>query len=336
VVAAAALSTVLSLAGCASSPRASGRHTQHPGSPTPGAQPAITLTDASLTPQGWVPVDFGRAQISVPPTWRVAVDPCIEAMRDTVLLGGFIGYCAAGQRAASSVAIEPYHRPVGPSKVLRVNGFRVIEDVVSATYTVPVLGVVLDFFGRTDRRVLDTLTRSPRAVALRRGPAPVVPTTWRRLTFAGVEVAVPGGWAASRTAAVTDGAPPCQPPIVLDTANLVVLSTGTRPAPVYHCPAERWPGPRVSAPRLGVVVNAGTGFDAPSSSAATDCWNQHGLRICVDSGWQLGILRLVVSRQPTAGPGMVTAMRPDIITIGLAGSGLVDRTILRSLGAAAS
>jgi len=41
------------------------------------------------------------------------------------------------------------------------------------------------------QRILDTLTSSPRKVVLADGPAPKVPPAWRRVTFAGVSIAVP-------------------------------------------------------------------------------------------------------------------------------------------------
>jgi hypothetical protein len=198
---------------------------------------------------------------------------------------------------------------------------------------VPALGISLYFFGRVDRRVLDTLTRSPRAVALGRSGAPPVSTLWRRVTFAGVSFAVPATWAVSHTPDAASGAPICSDQSDLTTTPpSVVLSTDALPGPIFSCLLE----PNDQRPfrqQLGVVVNTKAGTSVANSGYSVslqrlNCRLQASLRLCVDPLANAGILEF--SALPTSHPGATAAS----VELGLAGSGLVDRTIFDSFRAA--
>jgi hypothetical protein len=337
----------LALSACSSSTPASTPTTepQHSSSP-PVASPRIKLSDVSLQPSGWVPIDYGHAQISVPADWRVNEQPgCVFPIKDTVLIGGGAAFCSpvepSGAVSGPSIAIERYQAPPegissnapSSSKRLRLNGFTLFGSG-AGSYDVPALGISLYFFGRVDRRVLDTLTRSPRAVALGRSGASPVSALWRRVTFAGVSFAVPATWAVSHTPDAASGAPICSDQSDLTTTPpSVVLSTDALPGPIFNCLLEP-NDQRPFRPQLGVVVNMKAGATSVANSGYSaslqrlNCRLQASLRLCVDPLANAGILEF--SAQPTSRPGAAAAS----VEIGLAGSGLVDRTIFGSFRAA--
>lgn len=331
--------TALVIAGCSPSGQSVGTTipgTSTPGSgtasPTPPSDAGIALTDVALTPPGWVPVFYGDAQLSVPRTWSVVSNAaCLtEGRTPTLFLGGGGGFCVtSGQQGGAEAvemnliapALEPSEPPV--RRFERVNGLE-IDKQPGQSYLVPALGVRISFLTRhLDVRLLDTLTRSPRAVALAPGAAEVAPHGWRQLTVGRVGFAVPPGWRIERTEAVSIGSP-CRD--VLEAPAHVVLSTG-RLYPAYPCHALeiREPIPSV----LGLEVNAPTGV-APRFGV-TDCRDQARLRICAQSLTELTapspLLELAIT------PASDQSAHPTVAVIGLAGSGLIDRQVLDSFRA---
>ena len=74
------------------------------------------------------------------------------------------------------------------------------NDLTLLSYFAPSLGVEVIAKGRVvARRIVDTLTRSPRAFVLAPGPAPSVPSSWRSVIFAGLRFSVPATWSVKRT-----------------------------------------------------------------------------------------------------------------------------------------
>ncbi|MGO9197671.1 MAG: hypothetical protein ACLQK4_11185 [Acidimicrobiales bacterium] len=341
----------LALSACSSSPKSeTPTTTPAPSSSPKVAPPRIQLTDTSLQPSGWVPIEYGHAQISVPATWKVIGPPaCLGSLHDAVILGGGAGdgYCPPErvQRETHVVEIEPYpyrrrgtiaiSQPSVPVKVMHLSGFTVLRSVFGNTYAMPALGVSLVFFAQTDRRVLDTLTRSPRAVALGRSGAPAIPASWRRITFAGLSFAVPSTWAVSRTSVTTLGSPPCSAlSDMVATTPSVVLSTDGEPAYVYHCPSFVPGRERPLRPQLGLVVDGNSKWTPTFVARAEDCRSQAGLHLCVDTSANEGILEVSAARSPSCGTDCSPVVsHPPIIALGLSGSGLTDRTILDSFRA---
>jgi hypothetical protein len=158
---------------------------------------------------------------------------------------------------------------------------------------------------------------SPRYVALEPGGAPRVPASWRRVSFAGLSFAVPSTWPIERTAAAEGFGDPCSalgdwtgtPEVTLDTDTFI---------PVYHSPVEGM-GVRTPSDRVGIDA----GPNAPSPGPVRSCRRTTGLEVCVATSPPYSVLALAV--------GVPGRTRPVIVSIGLAGDGMVARTILYSL-----
>jgi hypothetical protein len=82
-------------------------------------------------------------------------------------------------------------------KSIMLNGVRVYRVLTAASYVgyyAPSLGVELTARGPLARRIVNTLTRSPRTVALASGPAPAVLPSWQKLSFQSLTFAAPVKW----------------------------------------------------------------------------------------------------------------------------------------------
>jgi len=172
----------------------------------------FTVVDAAATPKGWVPVAYGYAQISVPPDFPVVYPgqsfPCTGASASGpggLLVGaapGFGIYCVV-ERHPTIVYLVTVHNPSSvdfvpvQKKPIVVNGVLVYGVVPTASnvgYYAPSLGVELTARGPLARRIVNTLTRSPRTVALASGPAPAVLPSWQKLSFQSLTFAAPVKW----------------------------------------------------------------------------------------------------------------------------------------------
>jgi hypothetical protein len=181
-----------------------------------------------------------------------------------------------------------------------------------------------------DSIVLHTLTYSPRAVALAKGPAPQVPASWHTVTFQGLAFATPRSWSISRTSLNSGLGYPCSsvPGVALrGPGPNVTLSTDKQRA-VFHCgppDVNQTPkdGVRVDARSRAVSQWAEQGLRPVFS---THCLSLHGLIVCPATSPAYSILVLKVTV-----PGR---SKPVYVSIGLAGNGMVARTILYSLRAA--
>jgi hypothetical protein len=187
---------------------------------------------------------------------------------------------------------------------------------------VPGLGVVISVNGPFTRRVLGTLTRSPRTVALASGSPLAVPSSWRSVSFAGLRFSVPPGWPVKRRTAVTPGLGGiCTTPGVAFWQTAVVLSTDVRPVIDAACPLIRQ---TPLNPLNGTQVDSGLTTEPLVTLVRTRrCLDPQGLIACpaTSPGYPILVLRVAV-------PGRD---KPDFVSIGLAGNGMVARTILHSL-----
>src|ERR1019366_3799275 len=303
-----------------------------------GSQATVATTrvlpaiDLSTTTTGWVPVAFGDAQVSVPATWWVLYNSCpTGSPPGEVLVNPANTYCPAfGQGGPKNVVwlvSRSYagFRPSSSDTRSVINGFSVYDD--RGTYFVPSLGLQLTLSGPLAQRVLHTLTRSPRTVALASGPAPTVPSSWHRLSFAGLAFEAPRWWLLSRTSNNLGIGDQCGTAGVALLPGLsVVLSTDQQSVP-WACPAYV---PRYYTPEDGVRVDAGSlsrvEGTALSLGFAKHCLKLHGLTACpaTSPAYSILVLRVTV-------PGR---SKPVYVSIGLAGDGMVARTILYSLRAA--
>ena len=289
-------------------------------------QVTVIAVDTAATPRGWVPVDFGLAQISVPASWwydSPAVGWCPDKPIPGLVLAGEDHLpkktCPHPARATSfasvaSAGIEEiaYHR----LKPMVVNGIPVYVEAGGLTYWVQSLDADLDASGPLARRVLHTLTWSPLAVILSRQTRPV-PVSWRWYSFAGLRFAAPANLPSVTSDDFTEGCPGVVPGL----APEVVLSTATNAL----SPSCILLSASVSSVHYsdGSFVVSGPYQSVPLPKKSYSCLRLHGLRACLMSSNYGGVLEVVV-----AVPGR---SRPTLVDIGLAGDGMVAKTILYSL-----
>jgi hypothetical protein len=290
--------------------------------------------DLIATPKGWVPVDFGDAQISVPPTWEISAEGCplptaslyIEAVAPTPAAGS----CGEG---GSFVMITPSTRFAHPSPTSFtevVNGINVYfsgrspEPSGRVVATVPSLGVAFSLVTKgSNLTIINTLTYSPRVVVLAPGAAPLVPVSWRGRDLGGIHVSTPESWVKGDELQLSN-----PPYLTIDEAagdpagspNFAVLAAGTSPIPCRDCNTG---GPGlIGAPTDGLIVDPGP-YGPLQGDAFGRCMDINGLSVCPTTTDVFGVLVLAVHV-----PGR---SQPVAVEIGLAGNGQIARTILWSL-----
>jgi hypothetical protein len=325
------LALALSLAACTNTASSS------PTTTTVGlTTKTLPFVDVSSVPAGWVPVAFGDTQLSVPASFWV-LDPgqnSCEAFPSSGAL--FLApssskiACPGLERArATFVRLVP-HTGIpakGPGeKLIVVNGLPVYYVPPSKarpylSYFAPYLGVLVTGSGPLARQVLDTLTCSPRDVVLASGRVPAIPWSWRPVTVAGLRFSVPRSWPVEQTKLWNL----CGPVQIVVTQD-VFLDTDQEFQPL-PCPLRL---PYAIRPSDGVRVDTGS---SPSLSELTGsfspgltCLHLGGITACPSRtpGYSVLLFRVTV-------PG---GMRPLLVSIGLAGNGMVARRILYSLRAA--
>jgi outer membrane protein assembly factor BamB len=198
-------------------------------------------------------------------------------------------------------------------------------------YYAPSIGIEVTAAGPLARRIVNTLTRSPRVVALASDPAPAVPSSWQSVTFAGLHFSVPADWPINRTQVTPNlGGSVCQTEGAAFFSTAVTLSTDTLPLIIATClfsPAT------LQSPPDAVQVDSGSrwassapvSLSKPPVSFSNHCLALHGLTACPATSPAYSILLLKVTV-----PGR---SKPVYVSIGLAGNGMVARTILYSLRA---
>jgi len=308
--------------------------------PTSRAVPPTTkplpVVELSATPAGWVPVAYDDAQVSVPASFSVfypGQNPCESFSTPGALFLAPVSVkmlcIAPGHPRATLVRLVPYGGvppKTAGEKLIIVNGVPVYFVPPSnakpfISYFVPSLAVLVAGSGPMARRVLDTLTRSPRSVVLAKGPASSVPSSWRSVTFAGLWLSVPATWPVQRTKTWN-----LCGPVQIALAQGVTLDTD-KAFLALPCPA---PSPFAVKSSDGVRVDTGESHSLSalvgSFSRGGTCLHIGGLKACPSRTPDYSVLLLRVSV-----PGRAA---PVFVSIGLAGSGMVARTILYSLRAA--
>ena len=172
-----------------------------------------------------------------------------------------------------------------------------------------------------------TLTRSPRSVALAKGPVPSVPSSWRSVTFGGIRLSIPASWPVQKESLffLTCFSGPAEGYSLLHAS--VVLDTDVA-VDVHGCLATRNSAPPLRSPSNGLRIDTGPAFLRVQTFrfASGDCLDLRGLTACPATSPDYSILVLRVTM-----PGR---SKPVFVSIGLAGNGMVARTILYSLRAA--
>ena len=307
----------------------------------------VPAVDLSATPVGWVPVASGDAQVSVPASFYVSYGaPDLYACQALDSPGALFvvpmhfkpiitegGGCPQPTRFSfppTVVSLFLTHRPADVNKKLTtVNGLPVYLGRSRTTLHVyvPSLGVELIAAGLLAHRVAYTLTRSPRSVALAKGPVPSVPSSWRSVTFGGIRLSVPASWPVEKESLffLTCFSGPAEG-YSLSHAS-VVLDTDVRVG-VEGCVAAPSSTQPVRSPSNGLRIDTGPAFLRVQTFrfASGDCLDLHGLTACPATSPDYSILVLRVTV-----PGR---SKPVFVSIGLAGNGVIARTILYSLRAA--
>jgi len=320
-------------------------------SPATSTTTSLPTVDLSATPAGWVAVAYGDGQISVPASWSVQYlgSGCFSVVRPgTVWIGVGVGPLPTGcppPFAVKDATLLHLHRLTRPSDAWAGETPFQLNDLVvyrgdgddpyiggydspghSYDYIVPALGVEVKAVGPRARQIIDTLTRSPRGVALASGPATSVPPSWRSVTFAGLRLSVPATWTVRRTRTWNI----CGP-VQIALSKGVILDTDQT---FLRLPCVSPPLHAVM-PSDGVRVDSGRRGPTGSFSPGGTCLRLHGLSACPSSTPDYSILLLrvtvAISRYERQLP---LRARPVYVSIGLAGNGLVARAILYSLRAA--
>ncbi len=163
--------------------------------------------DLSTTPASWVPVAFGDAQVSVPPTWAVMTHTWCGGTSQLIVQLGVVKQdmdCPAAPSPATVriIPLGTIPAPYGQEQSVRLNGISVLlgpEDATSISYFVPPLHVEVWATDGPGARVIDTLAAAPRAVVLAPGSAAAVPSSWQSVSFARLHFSVPANWPITRT-----------------------------------------------------------------------------------------------------------------------------------------
>jgi hypothetical protein len=233
-----------------------------------------------------------------------------------------IASCPLGQ---NDVFIAPMSHIAAPRYgTMLVNGIRVgigSPGFGGDSYVVPALHEELFATGPLAKRILGTLTYSPRAFVLGNARRPV-PPGWANYDFGGIRFSAPSGWGSKRLS-WWGGCPSGL------EANTVELSTAlTFSAPSCGFLAAATAGSE--AARYGVIVGAGPAAEANGINSH-QCLSLDGLHACSAefAGTAFGgenfdgVLTLSVNV-----PGQP---KPVVVEIGLAGSGATALAIVDSI-----
>ena len=292
----------------------------------------LPAVDLSATPAGWVPVAFGNAQISVPAAWWVLYNsyPCPTGSPPGEVFvnpppGAFACPLEIAPGSSTAVSFGPPRSPhstvLGHPEV--INGILVYcyPTGPQSSYLAPSLGVEITVDGPLGQRVLHTLTWSPRSVVLAPGSLPAIPSSWRYVSFAGLRFSVPANWPITRIQVTPGLGAMCQRQGVVFSGTTVTLSTDRHPLLVVLCPLfPSTPQP----PENGVQVDSGLRTEPTVTlSLSAHCLVLHGLTACpaTSPAYSILVVRMNV-------PGR---SKPVFVSIGLAGNGMVARTILYSM-----
>jgi hypothetical protein len=301
----------------------------------PTTAKALPAVDLSATPAGWVPVAFGNAQLSVPAAWWVFYDspPCPTGSPTGEVFvnpppGVFACPLEIAPGPSTTVSFGPPRSPhstvLGHPEV--INGIFVYPYPTGpqSSYLVPSLDVEITVDGPLGQRVLHTLTWSPRSVVLAQGSAPAIPSSWQSVTFAGLRFSVPANWPITQTQVTPGLGAICRQQGVAFAGTTVTLSTDRHRLLAVFCPRM---SPTPQQPENGVQVDSGLRTEPTVTlSLSAHCLVLHGLTACpaASPAYSILVLRINV-------PGRD---KPVFVSIGLAGNGMVARTILYSLRAA--
>jgi hypothetical protein len=306
--------------------------------PTPRPATGAPMVDTALTPKGWLPIDSGSVQISVPASWQLTESYCspapakpLPAAASLVLLAIPQGHLAFSCAAPAAGIRQVANTPAGYGRLPQttVNGIPVVAGPqVYTRYYLPALHAAVFASGPLASRILRTLTYSPRAVALSVSrPLARIPVTWKRASSGGLSIAVPRSWPV-RSETIYGGfwctavheQQPGQWGVWFDSDTEPFVGS-----PV--CVPDTYPNTRWWSID-GIRVDAHPALAGDPSGPLLPCHRSAGLEVCPLAWPDFDVLLVRVS-----GP---TLPRPEIVEVGLSGAGVTARTILGSLAAVRS
>jgi hypothetical protein len=298
--------------------------------PTPPSH--SVLADVGTTPAGWAAVPLTGIQVSVPASWQV--EPPGETVcgrsEGVVLLGQGLHPrelgCTRPFAVANVVSLRATNGPAPSSgKQVLIHGLKVTltSDHRTETEFARVTGMTIAAKGPLATTIVRTITHSPRSVVL--GPYRVsVPRAWRHLAFGGLSFSVPKRWTTEKVAWI-GGCP-------INIARSTLVDSTARSVSLPSCmPPSSTAG--YMAARPGMKVFAGPKVPAVRAQLhGTECRSLNGLRVCVQP------CRIGGGYSATNYPGLLTAdvyipgrTRPDLVEIGLSGTGMTPLRIFDSL-----
>ena len=283
----------------------------------------IPVVDTAVTPPGWIAISYGNAQISVPSTWTLVTSGSAGSSTPATggLLLGTAQWATAVPPGMPLVRLSRLSDPSAksssglPTKV--VNGIDLYAVGLEALYEIPALGAQLTLSGPVPPQVLESLTYSPRAVAVAPGSSSV-PKSWRWIGFDGLRLAVPVNWHILNRSK----APACSGVVVLQGTD-VVLANGL-PTGRIHCALPRTQR-QLSAQGGGVDIWSGT--PTRTMTGCSSRGDSSRLRVCILPTPAYSVL--VAHIVPPGHPQLT-------LELGLSGDGSEARIILGSLRTAKS
>jgi hypothetical protein len=285
------------------------------------------LPNASLTPAGWAPLEFGNVQVSVPGTWSELVGGAC-AGHSTLMA---IQIRDPGCRAAYVTVQSASKKTIPHAQSLIVNGIPVVEGHSGSggdtIYMERALGVDIRAKGSVAQQALGTITYSPLSLLLD-SDVHGIPTEWRAVDYHGVAFDIPGSWSIAGTGPVASCAL-YEDTVVLDSvhASASGACTGTDPFGQKNS-ISRMAG-------LSAVSVASTPMIPGLSQLIikfSQCVSRNGLKVCIASPAQQQFATAVgVGSQAVSAfvylPGHPT---PVTVEIGLPEPGLTALEILDS------
>jgi hypothetical protein len=300
------------------------------GNSTSATNPVV---DISATPSGWISVAYGDAQVAVPPNWRVMTHAWCGGGPPIIQLGNVINnlLCLTGPMPPKVtitplVSVPARYRH---EQQTTLNGIPVLRAPRAGTtisaYFVPSLHVTVSATSALGERVVESLTASPRSVVLAPGTAPAIPSSWQRLRFQGLTFATPGKWPVLYTLSDYPFGWICGG-TTLNHGPLPVVNLSYDKSLATMCWGLQSQLLTPQTPQDGLQIDSGPrtlSLDPVKPSFSEDCLSIHGLKVCPATSPAYSILVLKVNVSGRS--------KPVIVSIGLAGSGMVARTILYSL-----
>jgi hypothetical protein len=162
-----------------------------------GTVPLVRLPTVEH-PSRWLPIDYGRLQMWLPPGWRAISGSlrCTTRSDDNLItLGPTLQPC--GISVASDVSLRQSTKPAPVTwRSMRIHGVTVHyhDQGRSVTYAVPSLQVTITASGTRALAVVGTLSPSPLDAVMEMTGAVGTPASWKAVRFDGFEIRVPRNW----------------------------------------------------------------------------------------------------------------------------------------------